>query len=368
MPKTIRNVYDEAVSFDKILMAHKKARRGKREKKEVIIFKLNLESEILRLEEELKHGRYKPGQYKTFKIYGEELIATNEPQDITTAKEPVFYFARNLKELSEFNLSNDILCEFEVDEKLLKKGFGKVQLKDLYEEEPYFVHDVPEYEITTYSDQTFKLIGCRKMEKDPLSFKSTSVRDVPDVLKEYIEKYHSNELPSYLYTPDVDFDMFEDFDMYEVLYERGVLSDLEYDSFSDLSERFDRIHSCNGIEELREVIIENYYKNKEYDGEDIDWDILIFLRSIGCENLKQYEEMIIKWKEQEAKWEEEWAKRLDEESEDIEFDNDEMSNGYTPQEIADGVSITSTELQGTLGEILEIKKEKDKKIGFDIGD
>lgn len=69
MPKTIRNVYDEAVSFDKIIMAHKKARRGKREKKEVIIFELNLESEILRLEEELKHGRYKPGQYKTFKIY-----------------------------------------------------------------------------------------------------------------------------------------------------------------------------------------------------------------------------------------------------------------------------------------------------------
>ena len=34
MPKTIRNVYDKAISFDKILMAHKKARKGKREKKE----------------------------------------------------------------------------------------------------------------------------------------------------------------------------------------------------------------------------------------------------------------------------------------------------------------------------------------------
>ena len=44
MPKTIRNVYDKSVSFDKILKAHKKARRGKREKKDVIIFELNLES------------------------------------------------------------------------------------------------------------------------------------------------------------------------------------------------------------------------------------------------------------------------------------------------------------------------------------
>jgi len=69
MPKTIRNVYDKAVSFEKILMAHKKARRGKREKKDVILFELNLESEILRLEEELKYGKYQTDEYKTFKIY-----------------------------------------------------------------------------------------------------------------------------------------------------------------------------------------------------------------------------------------------------------------------------------------------------------
>lgn len=313
---------------------------------------------------------YRIMSFEEFEKYvnGEALIAANEPQDITTAKEPVFYFARNLKELSEFNLSNDILCEFEVDEKLLEKGFGKVQLKDLYEEEPYFVHNVPEYQITTYSEQTFKLIGCRKMEKGPLSFKSNSARDVPHILKEYIEKYNSNELPPYLHTPNVDFEEFEDSDMYDVLYQRGVLSEFEYDSFSDLSERWERIHDCTGIEELREVIIENYYKNKEYDEEDIDWDILIFLRSIGCENIKQYEERIIEWKEQEARWEEEWAKMLDEESENIKLDNEEMSSGYTPQEIADGISTTSTELQGTMEEILEIKKEKNKKIGFDIGD
>lgn len=80
MPKTIRNVYDKAVSFDKILIAHKKARRGKREKKEVILFELNLESEILRLEEELKHGKYKPEKYKTFKIF--------EPKERTIMASP----------------------------------------------------------------------------------------------------------------------------------------------------------------------------------------------------------------------------------------------------------------------------------------
>lgn len=69
MPKTIRNVYDDALSFEKLLIAHKKARRGKREKKEVIIFELNLENEILKLEKELKTSSYKPGKCKKFKIY-----------------------------------------------------------------------------------------------------------------------------------------------------------------------------------------------------------------------------------------------------------------------------------------------------------
>ncbi len=69
MPKTIRNVYEQAISFEKLVMAHKKARRGKREKKEVILFELNLESEILKIEKDLREGKYKPEKYKTFKIY-----------------------------------------------------------------------------------------------------------------------------------------------------------------------------------------------------------------------------------------------------------------------------------------------------------
>ena len=58
MPITIRNVYDNAVSFEKLLKSHKKARRGKREKKEIIFFELNLENEILNLEKEFSGGVY----------------------------------------------------------------------------------------------------------------------------------------------------------------------------------------------------------------------------------------------------------------------------------------------------------------------
>jgi len=48
MPKTMRNIYDEAVSFKNLLIAHRKARCGKREKNSVILLELVLEQELLR--------------------------------------------------------------------------------------------------------------------------------------------------------------------------------------------------------------------------------------------------------------------------------------------------------------------------------
>lgn len=83
MPKTIRNKYNEAVTFKKLLEAHKKARKGKREKKKVIQFELILEDELLNLEEELKSGTYKHGKYHTFQIYEpkERTIMASEYRD-----------------------------------------------------------------------------------------------------------------------------------------------------------------------------------------------------------------------------------------------------------------------------------------------
>lgn len=83
MPKTIRNKYDKYVTFEKLLEAHKKARRGKREKRKVIEFELELETQLLDLEIELKTGTYKHGGYHTFKIYEpkERTIMASEYRD-----------------------------------------------------------------------------------------------------------------------------------------------------------------------------------------------------------------------------------------------------------------------------------------------
>lgn len=80
MPKTIRNVYDNEISFEKLLEAHKKARRGKREKKNVILLELFLEQELLQLEKNLKNCTYKHSKYTKFKIYQpkERIIMASE--------------------------------------------------------------------------------------------------------------------------------------------------------------------------------------------------------------------------------------------------------------------------------------------------
>jgi hypothetical protein len=69
MPKTVRNVYDDAVSFRNLLFARRKARCGKREKDSVILLELILEQELLQLEQDLRNGTYKHEKYNSFKIY-----------------------------------------------------------------------------------------------------------------------------------------------------------------------------------------------------------------------------------------------------------------------------------------------------------
>ena len=83
MPKTIKNIYDNSVSFENLLKAHKKARCGKREKKKIILFELKLEQELLELEKQLKNGTYKHGGYTKFKIYEpkERIIMASEYKD-----------------------------------------------------------------------------------------------------------------------------------------------------------------------------------------------------------------------------------------------------------------------------------------------
>ncbi|MCP4253061.1 MAG: RNA-dependent DNA polymerase [Candidatus Scalindua sp.] len=67
--KRQNNLFEKVISFENILKASKKARRGKRYKASTAAFEYNLESNLLRIIEVLKNQTYIPGAYCDFRIY-----------------------------------------------------------------------------------------------------------------------------------------------------------------------------------------------------------------------------------------------------------------------------------------------------------
>ncbi len=67
--KRLGGIWSQLVSFENLLNAYYKARRGKRDSTDVAEFTLNLEGELIRLQQELIAGEYQPGHYRLFTIY-----------------------------------------------------------------------------------------------------------------------------------------------------------------------------------------------------------------------------------------------------------------------------------------------------------
>ena len=67
--KRLGKLWPQVAAFENLLLAFRKARRGKARSPEVASFGLNLEPELLRLQMELKSGDYWPGEYCLFTIY-----------------------------------------------------------------------------------------------------------------------------------------------------------------------------------------------------------------------------------------------------------------------------------------------------------
>jgi RNA-directed DNA polymerase len=67
--KRVGYLWDDIISFENLLLAAEKARRGKRFKPGVARFFFHLERELVRLQEELGSMTYQPGPYRTFTIY-----------------------------------------------------------------------------------------------------------------------------------------------------------------------------------------------------------------------------------------------------------------------------------------------------------
>ena len=69
MSQTIKRCFYRKLTFKKMLEAHYRAKDGKSSKNEVIIFEMDLETNIIKIIDEIKNGVYKFGKYREFKVY-----------------------------------------------------------------------------------------------------------------------------------------------------------------------------------------------------------------------------------------------------------------------------------------------------------
>lgn len=69
MSKTIKNMFNSKLTFEKLLQAHERASIGKKCRKEIILFEMDLETNIIKILNDLKSSKYKFGNYREFIIY-----------------------------------------------------------------------------------------------------------------------------------------------------------------------------------------------------------------------------------------------------------------------------------------------------------
>ena len=67
--KTHKNLFSQVYSFQNLLLAYKKAKKGTKQSPETSEFFFNLEKNIVELSEQIKNQTYKPAPYKYFEIY-----------------------------------------------------------------------------------------------------------------------------------------------------------------------------------------------------------------------------------------------------------------------------------------------------------
>ena len=67
--KTYRNLYPEIFDFERLERAYRRARRGKRDRVEVLRFEQNLEGELIQLQNELIWDEYETSPYRTFYVH-----------------------------------------------------------------------------------------------------------------------------------------------------------------------------------------------------------------------------------------------------------------------------------------------------------
>ncbi|NJO63998.1 MAG: RNA-directed DNA polymerase [Richelia sp. RM2_1_2] len=66
--KRYGNLYPQIIEFENLLLATRQAQKGKRFRDNVLDFNYHLETELIKLQQELTNKTYQPGAYRTFRL------------------------------------------------------------------------------------------------------------------------------------------------------------------------------------------------------------------------------------------------------------------------------------------------------------
>lgn len=69
MPKQIKNIFDSKLSYMNLYEAHLRASKHKRKRRDVMIFEMDLETNLMNLYHSIKNGTYHRGKYHEFTVY-----------------------------------------------------------------------------------------------------------------------------------------------------------------------------------------------------------------------------------------------------------------------------------------------------------
>lgn len=207
MCKTIKKCFDEKLTFQKFLEAHQRASKGKKNKKELIIYEMDLETNIINLINNIKNNKYKTSRYREFKVYEpkERVIKSLPYHDrvvhqwyIEEFIKPYFYprFIRDTYACLDNRGTHKAVLQ-------VQKYMRKIQKK--YQR--YFVLkcDIRKFFYSIDKDILINIINDRITDKKLIAFTKTILNDgekigipIGNYTSQYFANVYLNELDHYI--------------------------------------------------------------------------------------------------------------------------------------------------------------------------
>ena len=209
MSKRINNIFKEKIKFENMLAAYKRAAKGKRNNKEVILFEMDLANNLTKILKQIYNGTYTIGDYRKFIIYEPKQ---REVYALPFADRVVhqWYVEEFIKPIFLPKMINDTYACIEKRGVHLAITTLRKYMKKMYKENPnYYILkcDISKFFYNIKKKILYKIIERKVKDRDFLEFtkkllyqKSNSNSGIPigNYTSQYFANIYLNELDHFI--------------------------------------------------------------------------------------------------------------------------------------------------------------------------